>query len=111
MSSDYYHIVLQCLNKVARLFTKQRNNNHAITHALDTLNMCHENDLADIVECYESMMLNYEQQLMDVKDDLTPDDICKMIVDNPFFSTVVFTFKRSEFAFGQFSTKIIDSLV
>ena len=111
VSSDYYHIVLQCLNKVARLFTKQRNNNHAITHALDTLNMCHENDLADIVECYESMMLNYEQQLMDVKDDLTPDDICKMIVDNPFFSTVVFTFKRSEFAFGQFSTKIIDSLV
>ena len=65
---------------MARLYTKKRNYDHSINHTLDALNMCHENELEYIAECYESMALNYEQQLLDRTDDLTPDDICRMIV-------------------------------
>jgi tetratricopeptide (TPR) repeat protein len=117
INRDDHLIVLKCLNQMARLYTKKRNYDQSINHALDALNMCHENELADIAECYESMALNYEQQLLDQKDDLTPDDICRMIVDNPFSFTinntetipgVILTFKRNEFAFGQYTTKTMN---
>ena len=117
VNRDDYRIVLKCLNQLARLNTKKRNYARSIDHALDALNMCHEDELADIAECYESIALNYEQQLSDPTDDLTPDDICKMIVDNPFAFNAnnvetsrgaILTFKRSEFAFGQYTTKTMN---
>jgi hypothetical protein len=117
VNPDDYHIVLQCLNQLARLYTKKRNYDSSINHALEALNMCQENELANIKECYESMVLNYEQ-LLDQTDDLTPDYISKMIVENPLLNlttktiettpAVILTFKRSEFAFGQYSTKTMD---
>ncbi|CAF1438691.1 unnamed protein product, partial [Rotaria sordida] len=115
INRDDYHIVLACLNQVARLETKRRQYGHSISYALEALNMCHEDDLTDIAECYESIALNYEQQILDRTNDLTPDDIRRMIIENPFANTteptvplIVLAFKRSEFAFGQYSIKTMN---
>ena len=112
-------IVLKCKNQVSRLYTKKRNYGQAIDHALDALEMCKEDDLTDIAECYESMAQIYEQRLMDEKND--SEEINRsIIVDNPpasinsnteaTFSTTL-VFDRSEFAFGQFSTNKINPTV
>jgi tetratricopeptide (TPR) repeat protein len=105
-------IVLQCHNQVSRLYTKKRDYDHALNHALEALQMCNGDDLTDITECYESMAQIYEQRLLDRKDDLTPEDINRIIIsNNPFASLfnsteitacTLITFNYSEFAFGQF---------
>ena len=114
---DDYYIVLECLNQLSRLYTKKKDYNVSIKYALDALDICRENDLANIIECYESIVLNYEQQLSDQIDDLTPDDIRRIIVDSPFapnsnniktMSATVLTFIRAEFTFGQYSKKTIN---
>jgi tetratricopeptide (TPR) repeat protein len=64
-------IVLQCKNQVSRLYTKKRSYDQAIDHALDALQICNEDDLTDIAECYESMAQIYEQRLRDEENDLT----------------------------------------
>ena len=64
-------IVLQCQNEVSRLYTKKRDYDHALHHALEALQMCNDDDLTDIAECYESMVQIYEQRLSDEKNDLT----------------------------------------
>jgi tetratricopeptide (TPR) repeat protein len=114
-------IVLQCQNQVSRLYTKRQHYEYAIDHSLDALKICTENDLTDIAECYESMAQTYEHRLSNEATDLTPDDISRMIAfDNPFSSIsndtrapsgLVMMFERSEFAFGQLSTNIINPLV
>ncbi|CAF4226557.1 unnamed protein product, partial [Adineta steineri] len=107
VNRDDYRIVLDCLNQLARLNTKRQQYIHSMNHAMEALNMCHEDDLGGIVECYRSIALNYEQQLLDQEKDLTPDDIHRMIIDNPFTNvietavpSIVIVFERGEFAFG-----------
>jgi LysM repeat protein len=66
------------------------------------------------------MALNYEPQLSERTDDLTPDEISKMIVDNPLSSTanstkttprVVPSLERRECAFGQYTAKKLNPKV
>lgn len=105
-----YLIVLKCLNQLARLNTKKGNYNQANQNIFEALNICHEDELGEIKECYESLLFNYKQQYLVQTNDLTPEDISKMILENPFTSieksviktpTIVLQFKRDEFAFGQ----------
>lgn len=115
-----YLIVLKCMNQLARLNTKKGNYTQAVNHILEALNMCKENELSDIKECYESLLFNYEQQFIVQKNDLTPEDISNMILENPFTCiekpiaidlVTILAFKRDEFAFGQCLTKSINSNV
>ncbi|CAF0837357.1 unnamed protein product [Adineta steineri] len=88
VNRDDYRIVLDCLNQLARLNTKRQQYAHSMNHAMEALNMCREDDLGGIVECYKSIASNYEQQLLDQEKDLTPDDIHRMIIDNPFTNVI-----------------------
>ena len=124
ISTEDYHIVIQCYQQIVELYRKKGSFAISITYASDGLKLCQVNDLEFITTFYESMEKTYEEQLQQSSLNLSPENIdSKISLDRTILTSltdvyyaksrchsIILHFERNEFSFGQYKKALNSNL-
>ncbi|CAF1514405.1 unnamed protein product [Adineta ricciae] len=115
VSRDDYHIVLKCYLELSCLYLKTRKNyQESIQQCIHALELCRNDDVENLFECYKCLGNTFEEQYLEQMSDLTPDDICTKLCESIFKNESMnmervrskFVFNQNEFAFGRYETAL-----